>query len=127
MLFSSQVINEMGSYVPDHGIPPGSCGRLRDLNPISQWKTCLKRRLKKPKIGFQDQLSLNASPREHSAILSTFIKSYHLSLRPLFSLFLSGPFRQVLQYSGFKLFATLTLFIKEFFETVNFGEKSADN
>ena len=45
-------------------------------------KTCLKRPLKKKtKIGFQDQLSLNAGqrycrmlPLEHSAILSTFIK-----------------------------------------------------
>ena len=42
-------------------------------------KTCLKRSLKKKtKIGFQDQLSLNAGQKycrnEHSAILSTFIK-----------------------------------------------------
>ena len=45
-------------------------------------KTCLKRSLKrKTKIGFQDQLSLNAGQKycrmlqgEHCAILSTFIK-----------------------------------------------------
>ena len=45
-------------------------------------KTCLKRTLsKRPKIGFQLQLSLNAGQKcrrmlqgEHSAILSTFIK-----------------------------------------------------
>ena len=45
-------------------------------------KTCLKRPLsKRPHIGFQDQLSLNACQKycrmiqgEHSAILSTFIK-----------------------------------------------------
>ena len=45
-------------------------------------KTCAKRPLsKRPKIGHQDQLSLNAGPKycrmlqgEHSAILSTFIK-----------------------------------------------------
>ena len=45
-------------------------------------KTCLKQTLKmKTKIVFQDGLSLNAgrkvlqnAPREHSAILSTFIK-----------------------------------------------------
>ena len=45
-------------------------------------KTCLKWPLsKRPKIGFQDQLSLNAGQKycrmlqgEHSAILSTFIK-----------------------------------------------------
>ena len=45
-------------------------------------KTCVKPPLpKRPKIGFQDQLSLNAGQkncrmlqREHSAILSTFVK-----------------------------------------------------
>ena len=39
-------------------------------------KTCAKWPLsKRPKIGFQDQLLLNACPRgEHSAILSTLIK-----------------------------------------------------
>ena len=37
-------------------------------------KTCVKRPLsKRPKIGFQDQLWLNAG-WEHSTILSTFIK-----------------------------------------------------
>ena len=35
------------------------------------------------------------NPREHSAILSTFI-SHHLSFRPLFRLFLSDRLRQVL-------------------------------
>ena len=45
-------------------------------------KTCVKRPLsKRPKIGFQDKLSLNVGQKycrmlqgEHSAILSTFIK-----------------------------------------------------
>ena len=45
-------------------------------------KTCVKRPLsKRQKIGFQDQISLNAGQKccrmlqgEHSAILSTFIK-----------------------------------------------------
>ena len=45
-------------------------------------KTCVKRPpLKRPKIGFQDQLSINAGQMkcrmlqgEHSAIFSTFIK-----------------------------------------------------
>ena len=38
-------------------------------------KTCMKRSLsKRPKIGFQDQISLNAGQCEHSAIFSTFIK-----------------------------------------------------
>ena len=47
-------------------------------------KTCLKRSLKKNnKIGLQLRLLLNAV-------------SYHLPLRPLFCLFLSGRLRQVL-------------------------------
>ena len=45
-------------------------------------KACVKRPIsKRPKIGYQDQLSLNAAQKycrmlqgEHSAILSTFIK-----------------------------------------------------
>ena len=49
---------------------------------VAYSKTCLKRPLKKKtKIGFQDQLSLNAVQKycrmlqwQHSAILSTFIK-----------------------------------------------------
>ena len=69
-------------------------------------KTCLKGPLKKrPKISFQDRLSLNAGQKycrmlqgEHSAILMTFIKQ-PLSLRPLFCLFLSGCLRQVLLLS----------------------------
>ena len=60
-------------------------------------KTCVKQPLsKKTKVGFQDQLSLNASQKycrmlqgEHSAILLTFIKQ-PLSLITLFRLFLSG-------------------------------------
>ena len=51
------------------------------LIPYMYSKTCVKRPLsKRPKIGFQDQLSLNAGltfcrilQGEHSAILSTFI------------------------------------------------------
>ena len=57
--------------------------------------------LKIPKIGFQDQLSLNSGQKycrilqgEHSAIFS-----YHLSLRSLFSLFLRSRLTQVLVIS----------------------------
>ena len=58
-------------------------------------KTCVKQPLsKRPKIGFQDQLSLNAgqSIAECSCILQYFRPSlsYHLLLRSLFCLFLSG-------------------------------------
>ena len=59
-------------------------------------KTCLKWQLKKKtKIGFQDQLLLNAL-LEHSAILSTFIKVPFVFKTFVLSFFLSGPFRQVL-------------------------------
>ena len=63
---------------------------------------CVKGPLsKRPEIGFQDQLSLNASQSivkcSKGCILQYFRhSSYHLSLRSLFSLFLSGHFIQVL-------------------------------
>ena len=73
---------------------------IKKFTPYQQTysKTCVKQppsiRLK---IGFQDQLLLNAGQKysrmlqgEHSAILLTFI--YNLSLRSLFCLFLSGRF-----------------------------------
>ena len=52
------------------------------VSPVPYSKTCVKRPLsKRLKIGYQDQLSLNAGQRycrmlqgEHSAIFSTFIK-----------------------------------------------------
>ena len=58
---------------------------IRLLKPADHFqysKTCVKQPLsKRPQIGFQDQLSLNAGQKysrmlqgEHSAILSTFIK-----------------------------------------------------
>ena len=57
-------------------------------------KTCVKRPLsKRPKIGFQDRLSLNAG-QKYCRILQYFRPSLslHLSLRSLFCLFLSGRF-----------------------------------
>ena len=63
-------------------------------------KTCVKQPLSKiPKIGFQDQLSLNAGQNycrmEHSAILSTFIKLPFVIKIFLLSIF-EWPF-----YAGF--------------------------
>ena len=94
-------------------------GRVQDVIKVSRYnvklrsqsnillysKTCLKRPLKEiTKIGFQDQLSLNAGEKycrmlqwEHSAIFQPSL-SYHLSLRSMFCLFLSDRLRQVLQY-----------------------------
>ena len=67
--------------------------------------TCVKRSLsKRPKIGFQDQLWLNAGQMycrmlqvEHSAILSTFIK-LPCFIKIFVLPFLSGRFTQVLLY-----------------------------
>ena len=60
-------------------------------------KTCIKRPLSKtPKIGFQDQLSLNAGQTYcrmlHSAILSIFIKLPFVIKISSFCTFLSGRF-----------------------------------
>ena len=65
-------------------------------------KTCVKRLLsKRPKIGFQDQLSLNAGQKycrmEHSLILLTFIKLRYF-IKDLILSILSGRFTQVLLY-----------------------------
>ena len=62
-------------------------------------KTCAKRLLsKRLKIGFQDQLSLNAGQKYCRMLPFRPSLSYHLSLRSLFCLFLSGCFTQVLLY-----------------------------
>ena len=81
--------------------------RLLPYNGIYS-KTWLKRSLKMmSEIGFQDQLSLNARQKYCRmlswSILQYFSPSlnYHLSLRSLFCLFLSGCFRQVLLYITF--------------------------
>ena len=70
-------------------------------------KTCVKRPLpKRPEIGFQDQLSLNAGQKycrmaecSMGSILQYFrpLLSYHLSLRSLFCLFLSDCFSLILK------------------------------
>ena len=63
-------------------------------------KTCLKRPLsKRAKTGFQDQLSPNAC-QKYCRMLQGPSLSYHLSLRSLFCLFLSGCLWQVLLYFG---------------------------
>ena len=64
-------------------------------------KTCVKMPFSKSqKIGFQDQLSLNEGQKycSNESILQYFSPSltYHLSLRSLFCLFLSGRFTLVL-------------------------------
>ena len=64
-------------------------------------KSCLKWPPKtKTKIGFQDRLSLNAGQKYCRMLCNTFEPSfsYHLSLRHLFGLFLSGRLRHVLLF-----------------------------
>ena len=58
---------------------------------VSTVKLILSSHPKRPKISFQDQLSLNAGQTYCKMLLS-----FHLSLRPTFCLFLSGRLRQVL-------------------------------
>ena len=81
-----------------------------DIVPlIYNSKACVKWPLtKRPKIGFQDQLSLNAGqkycrmlPLKHSAILLTFIKLQFV-IKIFVCLFLSDHFTQVLLYVDFK-------------------------
>ena len=76
-------------------------------------KTCLKRPLsKRPKIGFQDQLSLNAGQKycnmlqgEHSAILLTFIM-----LPFVIKIFVLSIFEWTHKTGFTVIAATLTLF-----------------
>ena len=72
---------------------------------IKYRKTCLKRPLKmKTKIGFQDRLSLNAGQKYCRMLQESILQyfrpslSYHMPLRSLFCLFVSGPLRQVLLF-----------------------------
>ena len=79
------------------------CMLRRTVKPVLSGHS--KRR---PKIGFQDRLLLNAG-QKYCRMLSWSILqyispslSYFLSLRPLFCLFLSGRFTQVLLYFSTK-------------------------
>ena len=62
---------------------------------------------RRPKIGFQTHLSLNAGQSIAECSKGSILQyywpslSYHLSLRSLFCLFLSGRLRQVLLYVHF--------------------------
>ena len=62
---------------------------------------------RRPKIGFQDRLSLNEGQKYCRMLQESILQyfrpslSYHLSLRHLFCPFLSGRLRQVLLYLYF--------------------------
>ena len=59
---------------------------------------------RRPKIDFQDSLSLNAGQKHGRMLKESILQcfrpslSYNLSLEPLLYLFLSGRLKQVLQY-----------------------------
>ena len=63
----------------------------------------------KKEIGFQDRLSLNSGQKYCRMLQESALQyfrpslSYHLLLRPLFCLFLSGRFTQVLLYLIFSV------------------------
>ena len=86
-----------------HNLHISTCDPLKFKIGNYYSKTCVKRPLsKRPKIGFQDQLSLNAGQKycrmlqgEHSAILSNFIKLPFLIKIFVLSIF-EWPF-----YTGF--------------------------
>ena len=98
-------------------------------------KTCEKRQLsKRPKIGFNTNYRLvhvkSIAKCSKGAILQYFRTSlsYHLSLRSLFCLFLSGRFTQVLLYTRpYKRTARISarialnkwIWIQEFYSTQN--------
>ena len=69
----------------------------------------------KTKIGFKDQLSLNAGQRYCKMLQESILQyfrpplSYHLSLRPLFCLLLSGCLRQVSLYLYLKRLVWISL------------------
>ena len=84
----------LGACCLVHYIDIHSTLLLKDIKSFIYSNTCVNWPLsKRPKIGFQDQLSLNAGQkycrmlqREHSAILSTFIK-LPIVIKVFFSIF----------------------------------------
>ena len=87
---------------------------------VSSYKNIVKAVLsghsKRTKISFQDLLMLNAGQKYCRMLQESILQyfqpslSYHLSSRPLFCLFLSGSYRQVLLYSQQILFTLSQIF-----------------
>ena len=66
---------------------------------------------RRPKIGFQDRLSLNAGQKYCKMLQYLWPSlSYNLSLRSLFCLFLSGRLKQVILYFSYNI-AVVFLFL----------------
>ena len=103
---------------------PDQLAFIKVTKPSVYSKTCLKRQLKgRPKIGFQDLLSLNAAQKycrmlqvEHSAILLTFIKLPFV----IVSIF-EWPLK-----TGFTVIYKVTIFYSKFRDTrVRVGQRSS--
>ena len=79
-----------------------SIGKFNTVKPVLRGHS--KRR---PKIGFKDQLLFNAGQKYCRMLQESILQyfrpslSYHLSLRSLIPLFLSGRLRQILLYLTF--------------------------
>ena len=89
---------------------------------INYSKTCFKQPLKKKtEIGFQDRLWLNADQKYYRMLLESILQyfrpslSYHLSLRPLFCLFLTGFTVEIMLFfkKGYPCFYWVLLFVKK--------------
>ena len=74
-------------YNARYELPPVRRLQVYSVRPV------LSGHLKRPKNGFQDQLSLNAGQKNCRSILQYFRPAlrYHLSLRSLFCLFIKWP------------------------------------
>ena len=94
-------------------------------------KTRVKRPTsKRPKIGFQGQLSLNAGQKYSGRNILQYFRpslSYHLSLRSLLCLFLSGlfytGFSVVSNFLGSSLFFRVKMYILHFSLHSNYSSK----
>ena len=81
------------------------------------------------KIGFQDRLSLNAGQKYCRMLLESILQyfrpsfSYHLSLRPLFWLFLSGRLWQVLLYCVFDFYVSKRSVLSDYFGSIWFSSR----
>ena len=98
--FCQAMPNILG-HIHDHFKIIFQQNNLGFLKKMHYSKTCLQRPLKKDrKLGFQDRLSLNAGQKYCRMLQESILQyfrhalSYHLSLRPLFCLFLSGRLRR---------------------------------
>ena len=89
------------------------CSYLTLFLPITVKPVISSHSKRRPKGGFQDQLWLNAGQKYCRMLQERILQyirpslTYHLSLRPLFCLFLSGRLKQTLLYNNFAMLINL--------------------